>query len=133
MPKSFKTNRFRKDFKCDREEGISGEDGDSFPVFHVTRWHAATEIVVVHAGKIIVNERIGMNAFDCASRRECVREVSIAGFGGSKAENRAKALPTGEEAVAHRLMHGGGSSPGRREVAVERPVDDLTALFQIGS
>ena len=45
----------------------------------------ATEIVVIHHRQIIVNQRIGMNAFDRASQWHCFVRVTATSFIGSKA------------------------------------------------
>ena len=40
---------------------IAGENRGCFVEAHVTRWPAASQIVVVHRRQIVVNERVGMD------------------------------------------------------------------------
>ena len=47
-----------------REKSVSGKNGNGFPVDAVAGGSAAAEVVVIHAGKIVMDERVGVNAFD---------------------------------------------------------------------
>lgn len=48
------------------EEGVAGEDGHAFAVDFVGGGPSATEVVVIHAGEIIVNEGVGVHDLDSA-------------------------------------------------------------------
>src|SRR4030081_2054165 len=47
-------------FERDGQQGISGEYGDSFTKNFVRSGHTTPEIIVIHAGQIVMNQRIGM-------------------------------------------------------------------------
>ena len=63
------------------QQGITGEDCYPLPEHFVRSGFAATEVVVVHARKVIVDERIGMDHFHRARRRKGSTGGATAGFG----------------------------------------------------
>src|SRR5437868_3131955 len=75
--------------------------GDAFAKDLVIRGPAAAKIVVVHAWQIVVNERVSVDALDCAGVRQRVVERSGARLGGGEREHGAQTFSTGEEAVSH--------------------------------
>jgi hypothetical protein len=64
----------------------------------------APQIIVVHTGKIIVHERVRVNAFERAGKRERIIDVAAASFGCRKAKDRSQSLPTSEKTITHRLV-----------------------------
>ena len=61
------------DFKSLGEQRVAGEHRDAFAKHFVVGEFAAAIIVVVHRRKIIVDQRVGMDAFHGASQRHGVR------------------------------------------------------------
>ena len=55
--------------KCFREQRIAGEKGGGLVELAVGGGSPATEVVVVHAREVVVNERVGVNALDCHGGR----------------------------------------------------------------
>ena len=104
----------------DGEERVARKNGDSFPEGLVASGAAAAEIVIIHARQIVVHERVGMNAFDGAGERQSGFGLATTGLRGGEAEDGTEALAAGEEAVAHRLMNGGGADGGGGQEALER-------------
>ena len=49
------------------QKSVTREDSYSFAIDAVVCGAAPTEIIVVHTGEIVVNEGVGVNAFDGAS------------------------------------------------------------------
>ena len=106
----------------------------------VRRGPPAAQVVVVHAGEIVVHQRVGMDDFD---RGREVGHALRGGFarhrlGGGEDERRPQALAGREQAVPHRRGHRGGPplpcphaprlqhrvhpGPGVREVRHQRVV-----------
>ena len=83
------------------QKAVTREDSDSFAIDAVVCGATSTEIIVVHAGEIVVNEGVGVNAFDGASGGNCKGLFSPNGPSGGKAEDRAKAFASCEKTVAH--------------------------------
>ena len=54
-----------------REKAIAREYCDRFTEDAVIGGAAAAKIVIVHAGEIVVNQGVGVDAFDSASGRNC--------------------------------------------------------------
>ena len=75
-----------------------------------------------------MNERVGVNAFHGAGERHGCGSFAAAGFGRGETKDRAKSFAAGEEAVAHRLVDGGGPGIFLGQKAVERAID----LFRTG-
>ena len=62
---------------------------------------APPDVVVVHAGQVVVDERIGMDELDGAGEREERRPVAAEGFAGREKEERPESLSAGQDRVAH--------------------------------
>lgn len=43
------------------QQGIPGQKSDAFPKLNMAGGLAAAQIIIIHAGQVIVDERIGMN------------------------------------------------------------------------
>ena len=119
-------------FEGDGEEGVTGEDGDGFAEDFVRGGLAAAEIVVVHAGEIVMDEGVGVDALDGAGEGEGLGGFAADDLGAGEADDGAEALAAGEDGVAHRLVDGGGLGGGGREVVIERGVDFFLAGRPIG-
>src|SRR5690606_31992677 len=82
------------------EEGVARENGGGFVELTVAGGAAAPEFGVVHAGKVVVDEGVGVEALegDGGGKRVfgAVEEV-----GGGKAEDGAQAFAARFQAVAH--------------------------------
>jgi hypothetical protein len=113
-----------------RQQSIAGEDGDAFAEHFVVGRLAAAEIVVVHRGQIIVDQRIGVDALDRTRRRQGVHVVPAAGLGRGEDERRPHPLAPGEERVAHGAVNGRGLHRFLREKTVEGFVDPLRATVE---
>jgi hypothetical protein len=96
------------DFEGLREQGVAREDRDAFAENFVVGELAATIIVVIHRGQIVVDQRVSVNAFDCAGVGKSGFHRAAAGFRGRDAEGGAQAFAAGEKRVAHRFVDGGG-------------------------
>src|SRR5262245_51043875 len=50
------------DGECLRQKGIPGENGDTFAKYFVIRRFSTSKIVIIHRGKIVMDQRIGVDA-----------------------------------------------------------------------
>ena len=50
--------------KRQREQGIPGQNRRRLVKFAVQCGPAATQVVIVHAGQVVMDQRLGMDAFD---------------------------------------------------------------------
>ena len=96
-----------QNFKRDREQRVAREDGDAVTEDFVASGAAAAEIVIVHARQIVVHERVGVDALHGAGERHGCGNFAAACFSRREAQDRAKSLAAGEEAVTHRLVNSG--------------------------
>jgi len=96
----------------------------------------AAEVVVVHAGEIIVNERISVHHLDGAGGSEGVFCFAPAGLGGGEGEDGAETFPPGKDRVAHGLVNGPGRNRDLGKDIVEGVIDEfelaLEVVFEIG-
>lgn len=51
------------------QEGVADEEGGGFVVGAVDGGAAATEVVVIHAGEVVMDERVGVEALECGGGR----------------------------------------------------------------
>ena len=88
----------------ERQQGVAGENGGGFVIGAVDGRLAAAQIVVVHAGEIVVDERVDVDALD----REAGPDRALPGdpeqAGGGDGEERSKPLAAADGRVAHRLI-----------------------------
>ena len=94
------------------EKAIARENRDGFAENAVIGGPTAPKIIVVHAGEIVVNEGVGVNAFDGASGGNSDGLVSSHSPSGGEAENGAKPFASCEKTVAHGSVDERGLSLG---------------------
>ncbi len=121
----------RQNLKRLRQKRIPGEHGDALAENFVRGRASPPEIVIIHARQIVMDEGVRVDALDGTGRRKGFGGFSSAGLGRSQAENRPHPLASGEEAVAHGAVDGGGFGRGFRQEPVERGVDLARALAQV--
>ena len=113
------------------QEAVTREDSDSFAIDAVVCGATSTEIIVVHAGEIVVNEGVGVNAFNGASGGNCKGLFSTNGSSGGEAEDRAKAFAPCEKTIAHGAVNEGWIGLGGDEL-IEGFFDQGKAGFPEG-
>ena len=113
------------------QKAVTREDSDSFSVDAVVCGATSAEIIVVHAGEIVVNKGVGMNAFDGASGGNCKGLFSSNGSSGGEAEDRAKAFAPCEKTIAHGAVNEGWIGLGGDEL-IEGFFDQGKAGFPEG-
>ena len=91
----------------------------------------ASEIIVIHARKIIVYQRVGVNAFKRTRERKRIIDLAAASFSGSQAQNRPQTFAAGKQTVAHSPVKRRGLSVRLGQIAVQRAVDQLLASDEI--
>ncbi|MPM29213.1 hypothetical protein SDC9_75753 [bioreactor metagenome] len=64
---------------------------------------ATAQIVVIHTGQIVMDERIRMDHFHGAGKGQGQRAVAAARLAEFKGKNGADALASGKQAVPHRV------------------------------
>ena len=94
------------------EKAIAREYGDRFTEDAVIGGPAAAKIIIVHAGEIVVNQGVGVNAFDGASGGNCEGLVSSNSPSGGEAEDGTQAFASCEKTVAHGSVDERGLSLG---------------------
>ena len=113
------------------QKAVTCEDSDSFAIDAVVCGSTPTEIIVVHARQIVVNEGVGVNAFDGASGGNCKGLFSANGSSGGEAEDRAKTFAPCEKTVAHGTVNEGWVGLGGDEL-IEGFFDQGKAGFPEG-
>ena len=94
------------------EKAIAREYGDRFTEDAVIGGPAAAKIIIVHAGEIVMNQGVGVNALDGASRGERKGLFSSNSPSGGEAEAGTQAFASCEKTVAHGAVDEGGLSLG---------------------
>jgi hypothetical protein len=89
-------------------EGVAGEEGDGFAVDLVAGGDAAAQIVVIHAGEVVVDEGVGVEALD--------------GGGGEE----------GGGAGAPQASAAGGAEEGRRRLPPAKRLWRMAAWSEAG-
>ena len=123
--------RTRNDFERDRQQRVAREDCDAVPENFVARRATSAEIVVVHAREIVVDERIGVDAFHRAGERQRVVDLAATRFGRSEAKNRPQTFSAREQTVSHRLVNRRRSHVLLRQISIERAINRLLPGLEI--
>ena len=63
--------RRRHDLEREGKQRIAGQHGRGFVEFLVRRRHASAQVVIVHAGQVVMNQRIGVHALKGAGHAGC--------------------------------------------------------------
>lgn len=79
-----------------------------------------------------MNERVGVQAFHRTGARHCLLHRASAGLRRREREDRAQTLPSREHAVPHRLVQRNRPRFRRRDALIERCINDLAALGEVG-
>src|SRR5437667_7718 len=90
------------------------------------------EVVIVHARQIVVDQRIGVDAFHGARQRKCGSGFSPAAFSSRQTKNRAQPLAAGEKRITHRFVDGWRQRTLFRQKTIECAIDHLLSGFQVG-
>ena len=122
---------FRDHGECLGQQRVAGQHGDAFAKDFMVRGFAATQIVVVHAGQVVVDERVGMDALDRAGQGHGGRGLAADGFARGEAEDGPNAFPARKNRVAHRLVDRGRRGGFRRQKLVERRIHAHAQSIQI--
>jgi hypothetical protein len=85
--------------------------------------YAAAEVIVVHAGQIIMDEREGVHALDGGGEGQRAFAVTTAGFVRREQEERAQAFASGKYRMPHRLVHDRRAGGGFGQRAIEGFLD----------
>ena len=116
--------------ECQRQQGVTGQYGHRFAEFLVASRLAPAQVVIVQRGQIVMNQGVGVDAFQRAGYRQ--NRSNIGGKYARRLEtkDRAHALSPCENAVAHCAMDDRGATVLGRQQAVERGVDGQAVFFE---
>ena len=87
-----------------RLQGVAHQQRGRLVVFDVHRGLAAAQDVVVHAGHVVVHQRIGMDHFHRRGDDFQARRIGAGEFARGKGEQRTHALAALERGIAHGLV-----------------------------
>ena len=118
-------------FESEREQGISCQDGHGVAENLVAGGPAAAQIVIIERGKIVMDQRIGVNELKRTRGRFNAQRRIRNRLRGCDGEQRTNALPTGEEAVAHGAVDGGGILRLRGNAAAKRGFNTLVLVRDV--
>jgi hypothetical protein len=96
--------RSRQNIEREREQPVSGKDRSSFIKRLVCRWATAPQGVIIHAGEIIMHQRIAMYALQCGRRHKGIFWRDTKESGGLGYEKRAQALSAAEGRISNSLQ-----------------------------
>ena len=98
---------------------VTGEHGIGFPELDMGGGVSPSQVIVVHAGQIVVIQRVGMKNLQCTGAVHDILHAAAYRFCGRDAERRADAFAAPQGRISHGLVKNGGSFPGRRQMPAE--------------
>ncbi len=114
------------------ENAVSREDRDILTKDNMGRGLASSEIVIVHAWEVVVYQRVGMNQFGRAGRRNRVFPGAAAGLGRREAEDGPEAFAPREDGMAHGAVDGGRADRGAGQKLLQGRIDRALLLPEVG-
>jgi hypothetical protein len=99
----------RQQLEGQRLQRVAGQQRIGLAELHVHRGLAAAQHVVVHAGQVVVHQRIGVDQFGGAGRAQRRGLVAADRFAGGQHQQRPQPLA----AVEHGIAHGVAQQHGR--------------------
>src|SRR5919202_4910104 len=113
-------------------EPVAGQDRDVLAVLDVACRPPPAQLVVVHGGEIVVDERVRVDELERRRERQHGRGVTADRLGRGGREHGTDALAAGEQRVAHRLLEPGhGQLPAAEAQAVEVGLHLLAEMVRI--
>jgi len=120
------------EFESQGQQRVARQDRDPFAEHLVVGRFPSAEVVVVHRGKVVVDQRVGVDHLQRAGGRHHHRGLPPAEFGRHQAEDGPEPFPTGEDRITHGLVDDRRRNGGGREIPVERSVHEDLPFVQIG-
>ena len=112
--------RLQQQFKRHRLQGIPRQHRDGIAINLVARRPPPAEIIIIHTWQIIVDQRVGMNAFNGTSRRQRRLRIPPASLASRQQQHRPQALPPRKHAMPDRRMQ----RRGRMVRCRQQPLQD---------
>ena len=107
-----------KHLKRERQQAVAGEDRGRFAKFLVARRQAATQVVIIHRGQIVVDERVCVNHLDGGGRGGRLSIFATRCSRRHEHEDRPQSFTGREQTVAHRFDKGSrGGFFGSKQIA----------------
>ena len=85
------------------QQAVTGQGSQAGTVDDVVRRLAPAQVVVIHTGQVVVDQGIRMDTFQSAGQSRIGRGILFQGFDRRQQKDRADALASGQQAVAHGL------------------------------
>ncbi len=93
---------------------------------------ATTQQVVIHAGEVVVNQRVGMQQLNGHCRRQRRLPLTANGLGCQQGENRTQPFSAHQHAIADRLVEAGRALPLRRQRLTQSGLSTSLARCKVG-
>src|SRR5579872_2219419 len=117
-------------FVCLGLQRVARQNGDSLAKNFVTCGPSATQIIIVQGGKVVVDERVGMQHLErCAQIFNSRWKRSGHHPASFQTENGPQSFAAGENTVPHGLVNGNGMLRGRRQQSFQGRVGKRTACL----
>ena len=94
-------------------QGIANQQCGRFIEFDVAGGFAATQDIVIHAGQVVMDQRIGVDQLDSDGRNIEHAAVGAENCAGGMAQQRAHALAAAEHRIPHCVVQATGRKLGR--------------------
>ncbi len=91
----------RQDVESEGQQPVAGEDRGRFVEFLVRGRLSAPQIVVVHGGQIVMDQRIAMDAFERGAGHQRLLAWDIEQRGAFSHQERAEPFAAAEAGIAH--------------------------------
>lgn len=123
--------RLCKQLKRDRQKAVTSEDCDRLAEGLMHRGASTTQIIVVHRWQVIMDQGVGVQAFDCNGWQRCLLASTTDGLGRCDTENRSQALTTSEQAVAQSSVQLLRPLLGSWQMTVHLGIDPFACALKI--
>jgi hypothetical protein len=110
-------------------EGISGKDGSRLAECDMAGGFAPAGVIIVHGGEVIMDEGIGVQAFESGRSSQAIDLGDIEHGCGLDQQKGAKALAGTQQGIAHRFEQSGCRDRVRQQL-IQAALHRHSALAQ---
>ncbi len=120
----------REYFKGHGQQGVPCQDGRSLVKSDMTGRLSPPEIIVVHGGQIVMDQRVGMNHFQGTGGGKGLFRGTADSLGTGQAKDGPESFSSGHQRIGHGL-HESAWQGCSGETRLQVSVNDLSLRFQI--
>jgi hypothetical protein len=117
--------RLRQNLEGNRKQGVAGEHRGRLVEGHMSRRQPPPQIIIVHAGQIVVDQGIGVQNLDGSGHPQSAGGIDAKQGRGAHDQERPQPLSPRENSIAHSLVDALMQTMGLGQNPAQHPIHIL--------